>query len=213
MNVTGLLLAGGKSSRMGRNKALLEMAEGLNIQNIASQLKRAAGSVLLITNTPGTYSFLELPIIEDIYPGRGPLAGLHAGLSAATTEAVIVAACDMPFVTAEIMKKMFENLEDADAVVPEIDGRVQPLFAVYRKTCLPHLISCLEDNQLKMTHFLNNIKVARMSEKDFLQGLKNPEFLPYVFYNMNSPEEYEEAREIEQQLKRSGLYGVGKFKI
>jgi molybdenum cofactor guanylyltransferase len=200
MKITGLLLAGGESRRMGTNKALLPMSEGTSIQNIARELKKVAESVLLVTNTPGEYEFLHLPSIKDSFIGLGPLAGLHAGLAAATTDVVVVAACDMPFIKSAIIEEMVENLGEYDAVVPEIDGQLHPLFAVYRKACLPSIISCLEMKQLKMINFLDKIDVHTLKDSDFRLKRETPDLFSYMFYNMNKPEEYKEARFIEEKL-------------
>jgi molybdopterin-guanine dinucleotide biosynthesis protein A len=198
MDATGLLLAGGKSSRMGANKAMLPMSKGINIQNIAAELAKAAGKVLLITNSPADYAFLDLPAIQDEYKGLGPLAGLHAGLAASNTETVFISACDMPFVKAAVMAEMLGNLGEHEALVPEIDGRLHPLFAVYRKSTLPLLVSCLEDRKLRVKDFLETIDVKIMKETDFQLHRELGKLFPYLFYNMNTPAEYEEAKKLEK---------------
>lgn len=202
MDITALLLAGGNSSRMGTNKAMLPMFEGANVQNIASELKKVAGQVILITNTPDDYSFLGLPMVQDQYRGMGPLAGLHAGLAASKTETVIISACDMPFVKADVMKEMISSLGDHEALVPEINGQLHPLFAIYRKSCLPLLTSCLVERELKMVHLLNQLDVKIMRETDFQLYHKYSKLFPYLFYNMNNPGEYEEAKKIEKRFSR-----------
>ncbi|MDQ0218569.1 molybdenum cofactor guanylyltransferase [Peribacillus cavernae] len=210
MDATGLLLAGGKSSRMGTNKAMLPMSEGINIQNIASELKKAVGKVLLVTNAPPDYAFLGMPTVQDEFKELGPLAGLHAGLSASKTEVVFVSACDMPFIKAAVMKEMLENLEDFEALVPEINGQLQPLFAVYRRSCLPLLASCLENRKLRMIHFLEQVNVKVMKETDFQVYTKQNKLFPYLFFNMNTPLDYENAKIIEKEfavlLKKDGEY-------
>jgi molybdenum cofactor guanylyltransferase len=200
MDATGLLLAGGKSSRMGTNKAMLPMSDGINIQHIAYELRKAAGEVLIITNTPSDYSFLDMPTVQDTYKGLGPLAGLHAGLEASKTETVIISACDMPFIKAAVMEEMLGSLGDYEALVPEINGQLHPLFAVYRKSCLPLLISCLEERKLRMVHFIDKINGRIMKESDFQLYEKNNKLFPYLFYNMNTPIEYEDAKKMEEEV-------------
>lgn len=202
MDITALLLAGGKSSRMGTNKAMLPVFGGVNVQNIASELKKVAGQIMLITNSPTEYSFLGLPTIHDQYRGMGPLAGLHAGLTASKTETVIISACDMPFIKANVMEEMLSCLGNYEALVPEINGQLHPLFAIYRKSCLPLLTSCLEERELKMINLLNKLKVKLMKETDFKLYHKNSKLFPYLFYNMNNPDEYEEAKKIEKLFSR-----------
>ncbi|WP_158555911.1 molybdenum cofactor guanylyltransferase [Peribacillus glennii] len=200
MDVTALLLAGGKSSRMGTNKAMLPMFQKASIENIATELNKIAGHVLLISNSPDEYSFLGLPMVPDQYHGMGPLGGLHAGLTASKTDTVFVSACDMPFIKAAVMEEMLGNLENYDALVPEIDGQLHPLFAIYRKTCLPILTSCLEARELKMVHFLEKLNAKIMKHTEFQLYTKNHKLFSYLFYNMNNPQEYEEAKKIESHF-------------
>ncbi|PLT35926.1 molybdenum cofactor guanylyltransferase [Bacillus sp. V5-8f] len=197
MDVTALLLAGGKSSRMGTNKALLPMFEKTSIENISEELKKVARQVLIVTNSPDQYEFLGLPMVKDEYEGMGPLGGLHAGLTASKTDTVFVSACDMPFIKAAVMEEMLSKLDDYDALVPEIEGRLHPLFSIYRKACLPSLIDCLHARELKMTHFLDKVKVKIMKHTEFQLYAKNHDLFSLLFYNMNNPEEYEKARKLE----------------
>ncbi|RFU67962.1 molybdenum cofactor guanylyltransferase [Bacillus sp. V59.32b] len=200
MNTTGLLLAGGKSSRMGTNKAMLPISEEVSIQQIASELKKAVGEVYLVTNSPADYTFLDLPTLDDEYEGLGPLAGLHAGLEAAKTETVFLSACDMPFIRASLIGEMLDNLKNYEALVPEINGRFHPLFAVYRKSSIPLLVSCLEQRKLRMMDFLEKMNVKIMKETDFELYATDKKLFPYLFYNMNTPLEYKHAKRMEDEM-------------
>jgi len=201
MNTTAIILAGGKSSRMGKNKALLPMRDKTNIARIARELEKVTKELLIITNTPEDYRFLGYPLTTDLYPGLGPLAGIHAGLSSSKTEVNIAVACDMPFVHAGIANEMLLAAEGYDAVVPEIEGRLQPLFAVYRKSCLPELTSCLDNHELKVRGFLAAITVKIMKEKDFQLYEEHPHLFSSLFFNMNMPEEYKQAKQLEEELR------------
>ncbi|KWW20976.1 hypothetical protein AS888_15235 [Peribacillus simplex] len=199
MESTMLLLAGGKSSRMGENKALLTIAGDVNISRVASELKKVSDNVLVITNTFDDYRFLQLPLIADLHKDHGPLGGLHAGMTASQTQLHFLAACDMPFVSATVIHELMANYEPSfDAVIPEINGRLQPLFAVYHKTCLPVLTECLMSRELKMSRFLEKISVKIIREKDFKLYHENPECFQHVFFNMNTREDYQEAVHIKQ---------------
>ncbi|WP_158553346.1 molybdenum cofactor guanylyltransferase [Peribacillus saganii] len=200
MKTTALLLAGGRSSRMGKNKALLPICGQPNICNIQDELKLAADDFLLITNTPEDYRFLHVPMIEDIYKDMGPLGGLHAGLSASLTEINVITACDMPFINANILKRMISFSEDFDAVVPEIFGQLHPLFAVYRKSCLADLEKCLIDGKLSMAAFIDKLHVKILKETDFEEYFQDETLFSYMFYNMNKPEDYSRAVAIEEAL-------------
>ncbi|OIK12512.1 molybdenum cofactor guanylyltransferase [Bacillus sp. MUM 13] len=198
---TAILLAGGKSSRMGVNKALLSMSHGVNIAAIAGELEKEAGGALLITNTPESYKFLGLPMIADRYKDSGPLGGIHAGLCASKTDINLIAACDMPFIKAEAAREIVMHIGEYDAAVPEIHGQMHPLFAVYRKSCLPVLQACLDEGQLRVRQFLNGVRVKVLKETDFKLFHQQPEFFPHIFYNMNDREEYEKAKKMEREYR------------
>ncbi|PLS18402.1 molybdenum cofactor guanylyltransferase [Bacillus sp. M6-12] len=200
MNTTALLLAGGKSSRMGKNKAMLPMFGQPNVCNIKDELTKAADEVVLITNTPEKYGFLNITVTVDIYKDMGPLGGLHAGLTASQTDVNVITACDMPFIKADIIMRMISFAEGYDAVVPEIFGQLHPLFAVYRKSCLPALEECLLDRKLRMAAFIDKLHVKILKETDFKEYFQNETLFSYMFYNMNKPEDYSRALEIEAML-------------
>ncbi len=194
-----LLLAGGKSSRMGENKALLKIDGDVNISRVASELKKVSEKVLVITNAFDDYRFLQLPLIADLHKDHGPLGGLHAGMAASATQLQFLTACDMPFVCAAAIKEIISHYDPAfNAVIPEIKGRIQPLFAVYHKSCLPILSDCLMKRELKMSRFLEKLSVKIIKEKDFKLYHENPERFQHLFFNMNTREDYQEAVHIKQ---------------
>jgi molybdenum cofactor guanylyltransferase len=187
-----IILSGGKSSRMGTNKALLKIAEKPNLERIKEELGREFEKLILVTNDLEAYRFLGIPMITDEFPGHGPLAGIHAGLKSSETEINLVVACDMPFVSAGLGSILVENIKEYDAVVPVIAGKQHPLFAVYHKRILPKLESCLLSDRLRMKHMLELVNVLYMNEKDFHQYSENS--LERIFFNMNHPDEYLHAK-------------------
>jgi molybdenum cofactor guanylyltransferase len=192
MIVGAIILSGGQSSRMGTNKALLPISEKPNIERIKDELDKNFDEMILVTNHPEVYDFLKMKMVSDHYPGKGPLAGIHAGLLASSYEVNLVVACDMPFVSAGLGTILVENLREYDAVVPIIGGTKHPLFAVYRKKVAEEIKSCLENNSLRMIHLLDNLNVLYMTEEDLQTFTK--ESLEQIFFNMNHPEEYEFAK-------------------
>jgi molybdenum cofactor guanylyltransferase len=192
MNAGVIILSGGKSSRMGTNKALLKIAEKPNVERIKEEMALEFDQILLVTNEMETYQFLNIPLATDQYPGKGPLAGIHAGLIAATSEINLVVACDMPFVSAGFGKILVEHIKEFDAVVPVIAGNQHPLFAVYHKRILPELENCLVNHNLRMKHLLEKVNVLYMTEKDFEKYDDN--YLQQIFFNMNHPDEYIQAK-------------------
>ncbi|WP_374721604.1 molybdenum cofactor guanylyltransferase [Peribacillus tepidiphilus] len=196
MKVTGILLAGGKSSRMGQNKALLSFSDRKTVEKIASELQEATDEVLLVTNTFSDYKFLRLKMVEDEYKEKGPLAGIHAGLQAAENEYCFVAACDMPFIQGELIREIVSYLNEYDAVVPNIRGQLHPLFAAYRRSCLESIEACIKNNDLRIRSFHSKVSTKIMKEEDFSTDVRNSSAFLYNFFNMNLPQEYEEAIEI-----------------
>jgi len=184
---TGIIMAGGKSTRMGKNKALLKIGGQTVIERIANELRKAVSELILVTNTPEDYQFLGLPMIEDQWKGMGPLAGIHAGLEASKTEKNLVVACDMPFVSSEIGGYLLQFLDHYQGAVPMISGQLHPLFAAYRKDALPEISKALEKQELKIRLFFDRIQLKYVTEED-LKKLGLP--LENHFFNMNDPKEF-----------------------
>ncbi len=133
-DITGIILAGGKSSRMGINKALLPLNGNPIIEHIASLVKSLFPSVILITNQPDEYSFLGLETFVDIYPGRGPLAGIHSGLIHSNTERNFVISCDVPLVTKELLEYIINYKTTYPITLLKADGYIQHLCGIYSKS-------------------------------------------------------------------------------
>lgn len=192
MKAAAIILSGGKSSRMGKNKALLKINEKPNIERILVELKRFFDDIILVTNEPEHYRFLGVKMVSDHYPGMGPLAGIHAGLTASEYEVNIVVACDMPFVSGELAVELINKCSRYDAVVPVIAGKQHPLFAVFQKKIAGVAAERIENGQLRMKQLLEGLNVHYVTEEDFQAD--NRLDLQRVFFNMNHPDEYEEAK-------------------
>ncbi|RXT07884.1 molybdenum cofactor guanylyltransferase [Ammoniphilus sp. CFH 90114] len=191
MNAGVILLAGGQSSRMGMNKALLPINGQQNIVRIIEELTRVFPPPILVTNQPEDYETIGLKMIGDKYPGKGPLAGLHAGLMASPYEDNLLVACDMPFASSRLGEFLWSQLEGYDAVVPVLNGKHHPLFAVYRKSTLPVVEECLEQERLRMFDFLKQIQVNEIHVEDSSLEMD----LEKAFFNMNRPSDFEQAKE------------------
>lgn len=193
MKASGIILAGGQSSRMGENKALLDIAGQTNIERIKEQLQSVFSDVFLIANIKEPYEFLNIEIIHDVYKGKGPLAGIHAGLNASSDDINFFVACDMPFVSAELARYFAEVCENYDAVVPRINGKLHPLFSVFRKSTLPKIEYCLQEDNLRIRDLLDDLNVRVLDEKDIASVI--PDNMERVFYNMNYPSDYQEVKQ------------------
>jgi len=193
MEAGAIILAGGKSSRMGTNKTLLRLNKRTNIMIEADQLKKYFATLIVVTNCPEDYSFLAASMVPDCFPGKGPLAGIHAGLIASPWEVNVVAAGDMPFLSGDLAVRMVRMIGDYDAVIPVIGGKRQPLFSVFKKRLAAAVGECLVQNRLRMTDVLDQLKVRYVTEEDF--PTESNEHLERVFFNMNTPDDYERAKQ------------------
>ncbi|MCM3567134.1 molybdenum cofactor guanylyltransferase [Neobacillus mesonae] len=203
MEASAIILAGGKSSRMGTNKSLLKINGKTNIERIRDRLKSSFHDIILVTNNQKAFEFLEVKMVSDEFTGMGPLAGLHAGLKASQDELNFVAACDMPFVSAELAKKMINYGPSVDAVVPVINGKCHPLFAVYRKEIAEKAAKCMKNGHLSMRHLLDQITVKYITEKD-IAGFDDSE-LEHIFFNMNEPKDYKKVKRLVEGSSKDGF--------
>ncbi|GAB7026876.1 molybdenum cofactor guanylyltransferase [Geotalea toluenoxydans] len=158
-NVTGVILAGGASSRMGSNKALLPYRGGRFIEAIHRQLTAIFPEVIVVTNTPEQYRFLPCRTVGDIFPGMGALAGIHAGLFHSTTPAIFAVACDMPYLDDELIRYLAGRYNPAGVVIPESDGGLEPLHAVYGRGCLDAMEKSLAAGKKRVVSFFDAVPV------------------------------------------------------
>jgi len=196
--VTAVILAGGNSSRMKSNKALLPYSGELFIERIYRQLAARFSEVLLVTNTPELYRFLPCRTVPDVYPGKGSLAGIHAGLTHSNTEYVFTVACDMPYLNDALIKDLSARAAGCDAVIPESGSGLEPLHAIYGKGCLPAMELALTEGKSKIVDCLNWEKVVIVKKEEVAEI--DPDFLS--FRNINTPEEYFRFRE--EMLEKKG---------
>lgn len=189
--------AGGESSRMGRDKGLVPFLGQALIVRVIERVRPLADEVLVTTNQPHDYRFLELPLFEDLIPDRGALGGLYTALSAAQHARVAVVACDMPFVNSNLLKLAQERLLDQqlDAVIPETDHGMEPFHAVYRrKTCLEAVAAALEAGKWRLISWLPDINFAPITREEIQRY--DPQQL--AFFNVNTPEDLRRAEQLAQ---------------
>ncbi len=186
MTLSVCIQAGGASSRMGTNKALIPFLGRPLIQRVIERVRPAAAEILLIANDPAPYAFLGLPTLADLSPGSGPLGGLQTALAASAHPFVASVACDMPFVSASLLLAELDLLRttQADVVIPETSHGFEPLHAVYRReTCLPWVESALQAGELRLTAWLGHAKVRVLRPEEW--AVFDP--LERAFININTP--------------------------
>lgn len=192
MKASGVILAGGRSSRMKFNKAFAEIGGRPVIKIIIDKFARLFDETIIISNEPEVYEQLGVPVYPDVYPRMGPVSGIHSGLCHASYERVFVLGCDVPFINMQLVEYMLNILDDYDSVVPEIDCYLQPLAAVYSRKCAPVLQTCLETNRVKLIRIFEELNAL---------VLKRPELEQFgiveeIFLNVNDIQALQLAGEI-----------------
>ncbi len=190
--ITIVIQAGGASSRMGEDKALKPFLGRPLIQRVIERLSPIADELIVTTNRPAEYAFLNLRLEPDLKPGRGALGGLYTAIASAAHPLVAVVACDMPFAS----QMFFEGArrlmvkEEADVVIAKTDEGYEPLHALYRReTCLPAIESAITADQWKVIAWFPQVKV-RVLNPDEVRAF-DPQGL--CFWNLNTPDEFVDA--------------------
>lgn len=192
MKAAAIILSGGKSSRMGTNKALLKLNEKTTIERMIDHLQGYFEDIILVTNDLESYQFLGVKMVSDHFVEKGPLAGFHAGLLASDCDVNFIVACDMPFVSGELASALVNQIGDYDALIPVINGKQQPLCSIFQKKTVNKIEECIENGQLRIKHLFEHLNVRYVTERD-LQAHSHLD-MERVFFNMNHPHEYEEAK-------------------
>ncbi len=189
--VSGIILAGGKSARMGAIKALLKVGPHLIIERIAAVLRTQVDELLIVTDRPHDLARYGDKTVNDIMTGRGPLGGIHAGLFHARCSRALVVACDMPFISARLAALLLREVPGYDVVVPRYRGYPEPLFALYGKSCLAPIERYLLHGYNKITGFYPQVHVRYLEEIEM--KAVEPD-LERVFFNINTPGDLSRAR-------------------
>lgn len=186
--------AGGQSQRMGENKAIKPFLGRPLIERVVSRLRPIADELMLTTNAPDGYEFIEARKVADVRPGLGPLGGLHTALYATRFDTVAVVACDMPFASTALLAAAADILlrDDVDVVIAESPEGFEPLHAVYRRlTCLSAVEAALDAGERRMISWFPAVRVRRLTAAELARF--DPGGL--AFWNVNTPEEFERAEQ------------------
>jgi molybdopterin-guanine dinucleotide biosynthesis protein A len=201
MNVSGIVLAGGMSRRLGRNKALEPINGEPLISRVIGRLSQLSNQTVVVVNSNERATVLPLPdsakTVVDIYPDKGSLGGIFTGLSAAGNDWGIVVACDMPFLNVALLTHMLELRNGYDAVVPVLDGRPEPTHAIYSKVCLPHIERKIRADDLKIAGFFDDVRVNLVPE----EVVTRFDAELHSFFNVNTQEDLDKALALAGQGK------------
>jgi len=189
--ITIAIQAGGRSSRMGRDKALLPLGGKPLIEHVLQRVAGLGDEVLITTNQPDDYAFLGLRMVGDRQPGAGALDGLLTALEAAHGERVLLLACDMPFVSRPLLDHMVGIDSDAEVVIPRRGERLQPLHAIYAASCAASVREALKAGEKRMISFLPSVQTC-IVEQEILDQY-DPKGLS--FFNVNTPDDLEQAEQ------------------
>lgn len=193
-DITAIILAGGKSLRMGENKALLQLNGKSIIMHISHLMLTLFQRVILITNDPDKYDFLGLESYKDIYPGKGPLGGIHAGLKYSKTEKNFIVSCDIPLVTGELIKFLTEYETIQPVTIARAEEYIQQLCGIYNKSVLDeadHML-CTDSTEVSGVR-KSKCRVLSLIEKtgaEIIESYDIPCYTEGMFLNMNKPDDY-----------------------
>jgi molybdopterin-guanine dinucleotide biosynthesis protein A len=183
--MTGIILSGGRNTRMGENKAFLRLEGERLIDRTVRLFRSVFSEVIIVTSSPLDYLGREAAIVADILPDRGALGGIYTGLFHAGNEHAFVAACDMPFLNRDFLQYMVSLAPGFDIVVPEPPDGLQPLHAVYSRRCLPVIRGLLERNRLKITGFYPGHRLRKVPP----EAIRSFDSEGRMFMNINSRED------------------------
>jgi molybdopterin-guanine dinucleotide biosynthesis protein A len=191
---SGVVLAGGKSSRLGEDKALLELGGDTLLARAVHALRPLTDDILIVANDPSKYEPLGLParLVSDDFPGRGSLVGIYSGLRQTVHPCALVVACDMPFLNIALLRYMLGLVEGYDVVIPQLDGFLEPLHAVYRRSCLPAMHSLLDRGRRQIIGFFPEVRVRYVEEHEIDRF--DPRHLSFV--NINTAEDWARVQQL-----------------
>ena len=182
--MTGIILAGGRASRLGGiNKAFIEVGGERLIDRTMRLYRALFGEIILSTNSPLEYLGFDARIVTDIHRGKGPMGGIHAGLLHATCEHAFVSACDMPYLSEEFIGYMIEQAAGYDLVVPVTANGFESLHAIYSRKCIPFIESQIERGELKVSHLFKKFRTLEIPVDEIRRF--DPE--GKLFANLNRP--------------------------
>jgi len=194
--ISSVILAGGKSKRFGKNKAFLKVGNKILINLIVDKTRKLSDELIIVTNTPEKFYYLNVKLTKDIIKNKGPLGGIYTGLYIAKNKSILVIACDMPFLNTPLIKHIISYSQEYDVVIPKIDKFLEPIHAIYSKQCLKPIKRLLDTNNLKIIDFFSDVNVKFVKNKEIKRY--DPKFLS--FFNINTLSDLKKANEITKEI-------------
>jgi len=189
---SAVVLAGGRSSRLGQDKAFLRINGQFLIERILEKLAQLSDEVIVVTNEIEKYAQFEAIVVGDMFPGTGALGGICSGLRAATRSHSLVVACDMPFLNLSLLRYMQGLAPRCDVVIPRVGKLTEALHAFYSRNCLPLIEEQLRTGNLRIVSFLPQVRVR------YVEGDEMDVFDPdrLSLFNINSQADLDKARQL-----------------
>jgi molybdopterin-guanine dinucleotide biosynthesis protein A len=184
-NITGIILSGGQSIRMGENKAFIKIEGVPIIRRIHGLFERIFNEIIIVANQKEEFATFGAKICSDLFPNRGVLGGLYTGLFFSSFEYSFCAACDMPFLKESVIRYLIERIDDYDVIVPKTNEGLEPLHAIYSKNCLDPIRKVIEEGKYKIFDFYPMVKTKIVEEYELIALDSTME----SFINVNTPEE------------------------
>ena len=197
-----VILAGGRNTRMdGRNKAFLEVGGKTILDRLIETLQLFFIEILLVTRSPELYAQYPVRIVQDIYPARASLTGVHAGLAHAVADYAFVVPCDTPFLKPELIRMLLAEIEpEVDVIVPMVNGYYEPLCAIYSKRCLGPIEAQLDRGDYKISRIFDRVRLKTIP----VEKIKAADARLDSFFNVNTPAALKASRDFEKQSDDQG---------
>ncbi|MBW1731623.1 MAG: molybdenum cofactor guanylyltransferase [Deltaproteobacteria bacterium] len=193
-DIIGVILAGGKSTRYGRNKALVQIQGRPLIEHVIQVMSSLFKDIILMTNTPAEYAYLGLPMVEDIIKGLGPIGGIYTALKVMDKEAGFFVACDMPFLNKDLIHYMVSIRDDFDVVVPRVGWKIEALHGIYGKRCIRPIERNIDKGIYQVIRVFQDVSVRYVEEEEIRRF--DPDLRSFL--NVNRPDELRRMRELWQ---------------
>jgi len=193
MGLDGIILAGGKSRRLGTDKTIVRLGNSRLVDIALETISSVVDSIIIVTNSPQLFEGLPARVVTDVQPGTGPLGGILTGLLLGEHEHALVVACDMPFLNVGLLQHMARQVDGYDVVMPRVDDTLEPLHAIYSHHCVEPIRRLLAEGDLRIVDIINVLNEVRVRyiDKDEID-MFDPSRLS--FFNINTSDDLERAR-------------------
>ena len=199
--MSSIILAGGRSSRFGQDKCSLVLGGENLLKRIVDSLGELGDEIILVLApgqaSPFMHSTSNVKITTDIYFGKGPMVGIYSGLKEISDDYAVVVACDMPFLNFGLLRYMIGLVSGFDLVIPRIGDNVEPVHAVYSRSCIKILAEMIQEDNLKVSNLIERVKVRYVVERELTSF--DPELLS--LFNINMPADLETAEQIANRMR------------